>query len=378
MTAISADRPATRLATRLAFLATGIALSCWAPLVPFAKARLGVDDGQLGLLLLCLGFGSILAMPVTGMLSARLGARPMILLGGIGAGLSLPVLAFASSPPALGTALLGFGASIGTLDVAINAHAVEVEAAAKRPLMSGFHALFSIGGFAGSGGITLLLSLGTAPLPAAICWGVLTLAIVGGASGGLLRIKPAASAAAFAFPRGIVLLIAGLTAVTFLIEGAILDWSALLITTADIVPPSQGGLGYMLFSIAMTAGRLLGDAIVARLGPRRVLIVGGLLAVAGFVVLLAVPLRPLAMAGFLLIGLGAANLVPVLFSAAGRQHTMPPALAIAAVTTTGYAGILAGPAAVGFVAQAVGLTASFWLLAALMCLVPLLARPAAR
>jgi MFS family permease len=378
MTAISADSPATRLATRLAFLATGIALSCWAPLVPFAKARLGVDEAQLGLLLLCLGFGSILAMPITGMLSARLGARPMILLGGAGAGLLLPALAFANSPTALGAALLGFGASIGTLDVAINAHAVEVEAAAKRPLMSGFHALFSIGGFAGSGGITLLLSLGLAPFPSALCWGVLTLVIIGAAASGLLRIKPAGSGAAFAFPKGVVLLIAGLTAVTFLIEGAILDWSALLITSKNMVPASQGGVGYMLFSIAMTLGRLSGDAIVARLGPRRMLIIGGLIAVAGFVVLLAQPLRPIAMAGFLLIGLGAANLVPVLFSAAGRQRTMPPSLAIAAVTTTGYAGILAGPAAVGFVAQAVGLTTSFWLLAALMCLVPLLARPAAQ
>jgi MFS family permease len=378
MTALSADRPATRLSTRLAFLATGLALSCWAPLVPFAKARLGVDEGQLGLLLLCLGFGSILAMPITGMLCARLGARPMILLGGIGAGLLLPALAFANSPPALAAALLGFGASIGTLDVAINAHAVEVEAAARRPLMSGFHAQFSIGGFVGAGGMTLLLSLGVAPLPSALCAGVLTLVIIGCASGGLLRIRPAGSEAAFAFPKGVVLLIAGLTAVTFLIEGAILDWSALLITSKNIVPASQGGVGYMLFSAAMTVGRLFGDATVARLGARRMLIVGGLLAVIGFVVLLAVPLRPIAMAGFLLIGLGASNLVPVLFSAAGRQRTMPPALAIAAITTTGYAGILAGPAAVGFVAQAVGLTASFWLLAALMCLVPLLARPAAQ
>ena len=378
MTTLSADRPATRLSTRLAFLATGIALSCWAPLVPFAKARLGVDEGQLGLLLLCLGFGSILAMPITGALCARLGARPMILLGGTGAGLLLPALGFANSPAALGAALLGFGASIGTLDVAINAHAVEVEAAAKRPLMSGFHAQFSIGGFVGAGGMTLLLSFGVAPLASALSAGVLTLAIIGGASGGLLRIKPAGGGAAFAFPKGVVLLIAGFTAVTFLIEGAILDWSALLITSKNIVPASQGGVGYMLFSAAMTMGRLSGDAIVARLGPRRMLITGGLVAVMGFVVLLAMPWPPIVMAGFLMIGLGAANLVPVLFSAAGRQRAMPPALAIAAITTTGYAGILAGPAAVGFVAQAVGLVASFWLLAALMGLVPLLARAAVR
>jgi predicted MFS family arabinose efflux permease len=378
MTAITVDRPATRLSTRLAFLATGFAMACWAPLVPFAKARLGVDEAQLGLLLLCLGVGSILAMPITGMLSVRLGSRPMILLGGIGAGLLLPMLAFANSPITLGLALLLFGASIGTLDVAMNAHAVEVEAAARKPLMSGFHALFSIGGFAGAGGMTLLLSLAIAPLPAALWCAILTLAIIGGTAPGLLRTKQTAGGASFAFPKGVVLLIAALAAVTFLIEGAILDWGALLITSNQFVPTAQGGLSYMLFSIAMTVGRLAGDAIVARLGARLVLIAGGLLAVAGFVVLLSAPFRPIAMAGFLLIGLGASNIVPVLFSAAGRQQTMPPALAIAAITTTGYAGILAGPAAVGLVAHAIGLNGSFWLLAGLLCLVPLFARPAAQ
>jgi predicted MFS family arabinose efflux permease len=353
-------------------------MACWAPLVPFTKARLGVDEAQLGLLLLCLGVGSILAMPITGILSVRLGSRPMILLGGIGAGLLLPVLAFANSPMTLGLALLFFGASIGTLDVAMNAHAVEVEAAATKPLMSGFHALFSIGGFAGAGGMTLLLSLGIAPLQAALCCAILTLAIIGGTASGLLRTKQTAGGASFAFPKGVVLLIAALAAVTFLIEGAILDWGALLITSNQFVPAAQGGLSYMLFSIAMTAGRLTGDAIVARLGARVVLIAGGALAVSGFVVLLAAPFRPIAMTGFLLVGLGASNIVPVLFSAAGRQRTMPPALAVAAITTTGYAGILAGPAAVGFVAHAIGLNASFWLLAGLLCLVPLFARPAAQ
>jgi predicted MFS family arabinose efflux permease len=378
MTDISADRPATRLATRLAFLATGFGMACWAPLVPFAKARLGVDEAQLGLLLLCLGVGSLLAMPITGVLSARMGSRPMILLGGIGLCALLPVLAFAHSPVVMGLALLVFGASLGTIDVAMNAHAVEVETAAGKPLMSGFHAMFSIGGFAGAGGMTLLLSLGVRPLPAALCSAALTLAAVAGAAPGLLRTKHTAGDGAFVFPRGVVLLIAGLAAVTFLAEGALLDWSALLITQKGLAPAAQGGLGYMLFSIAMTVGRLSGDAVVARLGGRKVLLAGGLLAVAGFVVLLVAPVGPAAMAGFLLIGLGASNIVPVLFSAAGKQKTMPPAMAVAAITTTGYAGILAGPAVVGFVAHAIGLTTSFWLLAGLMCLVPLLAKPAAQ
>ena len=378
MTALPADRPATRLANRLAFLAAGFCVACWAPLIPFAKARLAVNDAQLGLLLLCVGVGSLLAMPITGLLSARIGSRSMILLGGVGMGVLLPVLAVGATPVVMGGALLLFGASLGTLDVAMNAHAVEVEAVAPQPLMSGFHAMYSVGGFAGAGAMTLLLSLAVAPLPAAIASGALTLAAVAWAAPSLLSTRHAAADAPFAIPKGVVLLIAGLCAATFLVEGAMLDWGALLIAHRRLAPVTEGGLGYMLFSIAMTFGRFTGDAVIARLGPRRVLIGGALVAVAGFVALLATPGGPMALGGFLLIGLGAANLVPVLFSAAGRQRTMPPPMAIAAVTTTGYAGILAGPAMVGFVAQSIGLTAAFWLLAVLMCLPAIFARPATR
>jgi len=378
MTDASADRPATRLATRLAFLVAGFGVACWAPLVPFAKARLGVDDAQLGLLLLCVGVGSLLAMPITGAVSARRGSRPMILLGGVGLSVLLPALAFADSPLWLGLALLLFGASLGTIDVAMNAHAVEVEAAAGTPLMSGFHALFSIGGFAGAGAITLLMSVGLAPGWSAVIAAVAMLAAMLGADRGLLRTRGAAGESVFALPKGVVLLIAGLAAVAFLVEGAMLDWGALLITREHLVTAAQGGLGFVLFSIAMTAGRLSGDAIVRRLGARRVLIAGGLVTVAGFIVLLTAPIGLVAMAGFLLIGLGASNVVPVLFSATGRQTVMSPSLAIAAITTTAYAGVLAGPALVGFVSQAIGLAGAFWVLAALMCLAPLFAKTAAQ
>jgi MFS family permease len=180
----------------------------------------------------------------------------------------------------------------------------------------------------------------------------------------------------FVMPHGIVLLLAGLGAVTFLVEGAILDWSALLIVDAGLAAAAQGGLGYMLFSIAMTIGRLTGNHIIARFGNRRVLVWGGLLTVAGFVLLLTAPFAQIAMAGFLLIGFGASNIVPVLFSLAGRQTVMPAVLAVAALTTTGYAGILAGPAAVGFVSRHFGLPAAFWLLAVLVALVPVFARRA--
>ena len=352
-------------------------MACWAPLVPFAKARVGVDDGQLGLLLLCLGIGSILAMPLTGWLSARFGSKPMILGGGICAALLLPLLATTGSAVGLAATLLGFGASLGTIDVAMNIHAVEVEQAGKRPMMSGFHAMFSIGGFAGAGGMTLLLSTGAAPLTGALCGGAMTLAALGLAWPRLLVARGGEPIPLVA-PRGVVLLLAGLAAATFLVEGALLDWSALLIVGARLASVAQGGIGYMVFSIAMTIGRLTGDIIVARAGNARVLAGGGLLAVAGFALLLTTQTAAVAMLGFLLIGFGASNIVPVLFSLTGRQTVMPAGLAVAALTTTGYAGILAGPAVIGFVSQAIGLKAAFWLLAALMALVPMFARRAAK
>ena len=373
----SADSAATRLATRLAFFVAGFVMACWAPLVPFAKANIGADEGQLGLLLLCLGLGSIIAMPLTGWISAQVGSKPMILTGGLGLVLVLPLLPVIDSPLLLGAALLLFGASLGTIDVAMNVHAVEVEKAASIPLMSGFHAMFSVGGFAGAGGITFLLSQGASPLASALCGSALALGAILLAWPRLLRVR-GGEPPAFVAPRGIVLLLAALAGLTFLVEGAILDWSALLLLGRNLVDSAQGGLGYMLFSVAMTVGRLTGDRVVGALGDRRVLVWSGLLTVTGFVLLLSMDWTAGALLGFVLIGLGASNIVPVLFSRAGRQTVMPAGLAVAAVTTTGYAGILAGPAAMGFVSQMTSLTWAFWMLAALMLLVPIFARSATR
>lgn len=374
----SANRADTRLATRLAFLAAGCGMGCWSPLVPYAQARLGIGEAETGLLLLCLGIGSIVAMPLTGALASRLGSKPVIVASGIGVAAVLPVLAFAGSIGLLALALLLFGAALGTLDVAMNVHAIEVEAASDKPLMSGFHALFSLGGFAGSAGSTFLLSAGVAPFPTAFCGAIVTLLAILVAWPRLLRTLQPAQSRAFVVPRGIVLLLAALAAVTFLMEGAMLDWGALLITQAGFVSVAQGGLGYMLFSIAMTIGRFSGDRIVARAGEFRVLFWGGLATVAGFAVLLAAPIAAVAMAGFLLIGFGASNIVPVLFSQTGRQTAMPTGLAVAALTTTGYLGVLLGPALIGFIAHAIGLRGAFLLLAGLMCLVPIFANRAAR
>jgi hypothetical protein len=374
----SADRPETRLATRLAFLVAGFAVACWAALVPYAKQRLQIDDGVLGLLMLGLGAGSIAAMLATGALNARYGSRPIIIAGGFGLVVLLPTLAVAGSPLSLGVALVAFGAALGSLDVAMNIHAVEVERAATRPLMSGFHALFSVGGFLGASMMASLLSARIAPLASTLIAAVLMAAAMAFAAPRLLRASGAESGPSIVVPHGIVLVLAAMTCVMFLVEGAILDWSALLVTGKGIVSEARGGLGYSLFAVAMTTGRLGGDFVTARVGDRATLFWGGLATIAGFVLLLAAPVDLVAMGGFLLIGLGASNIVPVLFRAAGAQRAMPAGLAVAAITTAGYAGVLVGPAAIGFAAKALGLPGAFWLLGALVGFVVLGARTVAQ
>jgi hypothetical protein len=374
---LSANRPETRFATRLAFLVAGFAVACWAALVPYAQQRLQIDDGVLGLLMLGLGAGSIAAMLASGVLNAHYGSRPIIIAGGFGLVVLLPMLAVAGSPLSLGVALIAFGAALGSLDVAMNIHAVEVERAATRPLMSGFHALFSVGGFLGASMMASLLSARIAPLASTLIAAVLMAAAMAFAAPRLLRASGAEGGPSIVAPQGIVLVLAAMACVMFLVEGAILDWSALLVTGKGIVSEARGGLGYSLFAVAMTAGRLGGDFVTARVGDRATLFWGGLATIAGFVLLLAAPLDLAAMGGFLLIGLGASNIVPVLFRAAGAQRAMPAGLAVAAITTAGYAGVLVGPAAIGFAAKALGLPGAFWLLGALVGLVVLGARTVA-
>ena len=324
------------LATRLAFVAAGFGVACWAPLVPFAKTRCHLGDGTMGLVLLLLGAGSIVAMPLAANLSGRFSSKPIVLSGGVGLAVILPLLSIVSSPIALGVALFVFGASLGSLDVAMNLHAVDVEHASGKPLMSGFHALFSVGGFLGSGIVTALLSRGIAPGSSTIFSSIILVSLIVVALPRMLTNRERTKQPLFAIPRGIVLVIAIFAAISFLVEGALLDWSALLLVGEHLVSAAHGGLGYMLFSIAMTLSRFVGDGIVARFGNRIVLTLGGVIALLGLCGLLLAPAAWIALVSFVFVGLGAANIVPILFRLAGTQHTMPKGLAVAALTTAGY------------------------------------------
>jgi predicted MFS family arabinose efflux permease len=365
---ITAPLPARaeQMSTRIVFFIAGFGVAAWAPLVPFAKARAGLDEGTLGLLLLCLGVGSMLAMPASGVLVARFGCRRLIVGSSILMCLTLPLLAVISNQALLGLALLLFGAGLGTLDCVVNIQAVIVERASGRTMMSGFHGLFSVGGIAGAGGVSALLSLGASPLLASLGVVALIGALLSYAAPSFLPYGGEGEGPAFAIPHGIVLFIGILCFIVFLTEGAMLDWSAVFLMSVRGVDPSHAGLGYTAFATTMTIGRLMGDRIVQRLGSARIILFGGLLAGGGLALATLSPSWLAGLGGFALVGAGCSNIVPVLFTAVGRQKTMPEHVAVPAISTLGYAGILAGPAAIGFVAHATSLSLALLGLAGLL------------
>lgn len=380
MTEPGADAQARRTlaaactATRLTFLVAGVAMAAWAPMVPYAKARLVLDEATLGLVLLALGGGSAVSMPLVGVLAHRWGYRRIIVGASLLAALVLPLLTWVPGVAGLTATLFGYGFLLGTMDVAMNSHAVEVERRDGRALMSGFHGLFSVGGLLGSAGLSALLSLGLPLLAAAAVIAVLLVVVVLSQRTNLLPADESTDSslpAKLHLPDRLLLLLGLLCFVSFLAEGALLDWSAVFLREVRAVAPSMAGFGYSCFSVAMAVGRLAGDAVIMRLGPVLAVRAGAAVAAAGLLLATLVPTVSAGLFGFALVGLGAANIVPVMFSAAGRLPNRAPSMSLATVTALGYAGMLSGPALIGFVAHASSLALALSLIAILLLVVSL-------
>ncbi|MDR6349694.1 MULTISPECIES: MFS transporter [unclassified Pantoea] len=367
------------LGTRIVFLIAGLGMSAWAPLVPFASQRLALSGASLGGLLLCLGIGSLAAMPITGGLIARFGGRRVMLCSTLVVLAMLPLLATLNVMWLMAATLMVFGAGLGMLDVAMNVQAVEVEKAARKPMMSGFHGFFSLGGIIGAGSVSLLLGSGLTPLQAVGAVMVLIVLLLVWSLPTLMTERlHQPDQPWLVIPRGWVAFLGLLCFILFLAEGAVLDWGALLLLQSPEMSPAHAGLGYAVFSVAMTIGRLTGDKVIQRFGRYPVMLTGALAAAAGMTLAVLLPWPQIALLAFLLVGFGLANTVPMLFNAAGNQHDMPSNLAISAMTTLGYAGILSGPALIGLISQWISLSGAFLLIALLLLAVAASARRVAR
>jgi predicted MFS family arabinose efflux permease len=328
-------------------------------MVPLAKERTGLNEAGLGLILLCMGGGAILSMPFVGPLIRRTGSRKIIVVSGVIASLVLPFLTIADTAFTLAVALFVFGATLGWLDVAMNSQAVVVQDRIGRPVMSAFHGMFSLGGLFGAMVFGLFLMIGLTPFISACVIAVALLITVVTHYRYFLDHPESEGPKPFVLklPRGPVLLLGIFCLITFLPEGAF--------------SVSMAGAGYSVFSVAMALMRFTGDGLVHKYGPDKIVFWGAALAATGLLVAVFTPWQATVLAGFLLIGIGAANVVPVLFSAAGKADKNAPELGLAAVTTMGYAGQLAGPAVIGFIAQTTSLPIALALMAGPMMLVSL-------
>ncbi|MEX4004441.1 MFS transporter [Paraburkholderia sp. EG285A] len=351
---------------RLAFLLAGIGATAWAPLVSIAKERVHIGNGSMGAVLLFLGIGSVAAMLVSGRLYERFGCRAVLSASLLVIAVTLPFLASADSLIALAIGLLVFGLGVGVTDCAINIWAVAVEKEVGRAIMSGLHGHFSLGGVLSPIIISLLLF---ARSPTVVATGVVSLLVLLGLFSARPSMPPqqaTVSRRLLAIPRGPVAMLGILCFVVYLAEGAVFDWSAVFLVSERGADAAHAGLGYAAFSLAMTLCRLYGDSMVKGLGIGRVVAVGGMCSAIGLGLVVLIPRFDVSLAGFAVLGIGCSNLVPIFFTAAGKQRQMPATTAIPAIATVGYAGVLAGPSAIGAIAALFSLSGSLLVVALLL------------
>jgi MFS family permease len=358
------------------FFLHGLVFSTWVSRIPAVQQKLGLSAPALGLALLGVAMGSVPALPVSGYLISKRGSRPVLIASTCLYCASLCGMAFAPGALPLTCALVVYGAAAGMMDVSMNAHGVMVEARSGRPMMSGFHAWFSLGGIAGAALGGLVARMGVPVelhfVPASACFLVAGLA----AARGLLppSVDAVPHGPAFA-PLTRPLVALGVLAFCLLLcEGAVADWTALYLRDGLRANEGLAAMGYAVFSAAMTVGRLLGDRLTARVGPSRVVRSGSLLAAAGLATALLSPSIVPALTGFGAVGAGYSAIVPLIFAAAGRAGGEPAGRGLAAVSTAGYFGFLVGPPLIGFLAGAFTLRAALWLLCGLTLAGAILAR----
>jgi len=366
-----------RAATTGVFFVNGAAWGVWAAQIPFVQERFELSKSALGLVLLAMSVGVILAMLVAGQAAVRLGSARATRLGAVALCLVSPLPLLAPEVLLLPVALLVFGAASAIMDVSMNAHGAAIERTLGRPVMSSLHAGWSFGGFAGAGAAGLATVVGVDSRLQPTIAAALLLA-------GLLACLPAlgpgsatAAGGRFRLPSRDVVLLAALCFLIMVTEGAMADWGGVYLRGDLGASAGLAATTFAAFAAGMTIGRLTGDWLNRRLGAMRLLRSGSALAALALGTLLLVADPVVALAGLVLVGVGVANGVPLLFSAAGRGDVETSGPSIAAVSSMGSIGFLVGPPFIGFLADATSLPLALTTLCAATGAVALLAGRAA-
>lgn len=374
---------AQRLSTRFSFFGLGFATAAWAPLIPFAQQRLHFNHADFGLLLLCSGLGAMLAMPATGKIVQRIGCRVPIGFALLLLAVLLPSLSLWTTPLMMAITLFLFGTAAGSLGVALNIQAVVVEKNSLKSLMSGFHGMASLGGLAGVLTITALLALSISAVMSAFAVSLLLVIIIFLSVPYSIKAVENTSLEASSkvkksirqrLPQPLIILIGIACFIIFMTEGAAMDWSGIYLTQQYGVNTAFAGLAYTFFAIAMTTGRFTGHYLIRYFGEKKLLTYSAICATLGLALVSIAPYWWLVLVGYTLVGTGCSNIVPIMFSRAGRQTVMPSAVALSCVSTLAYTGILVGPAFIGMVSELIGLSTVFMALSGLLLLIVALNR----
>ncbi|MDH6342504.1 putative MFS family arabinose efflux permease [Parabacteroides sp. PFB2-12] len=354
------------VANRVAFMVIGVLEAAWAPLVPYVKSAFAMDEGTLGLLMLCSGFGSICALPLSGFLVNRFGAKKVVYVSGLLMAFALLTISLLINMWLTGVMLMVFGSCTITIDVAANMNGIAIERKTGRHLMSGFHGGYSLGTLIGAGAMSVLFTLGLIPKWAVVICMVFTLLALAFGCRDLLSKESLMPATPIEKPRKsklyippMVVVVGLLCFIMYAAEGAVMGWSAIFVSQERGINISIAGFFYTAFAVAMTIMRLCGDKIVDRLGQRVVVAGGALLISVGFMIVVLIDSTIAAVAGFAMVGFGAANVVPQFVSFTAHIKGMATHNIISFINALGYSGILLGPVIIGFVGKQYGLHISF-------------------
>ncbi len=373
---------AARTAVTVVFFASGASYGSWVARIPALQDGLGATKSELGLALFGVAAGAVVALPLAGWLSARLGSRRVTRAALVAVAVTLPLPALATSLLGLGLAFAALGGAGAMLDLAMNAHGVAVEERYARPILSSFHASFSFGGLVGAAAGGLAAAAGIEPL-AQFTGAALVIAAIAAWSGRTLLsrdVDRVETGPVYGRPTAALTALAVLAFAVLFAEGAAADWSGVYLN--DTIGTGEGAatVAFIAFSALMTIGRLAGDRLTAAWGSVGLTRASGALAAVGLATALVVQTTPVAVLGFACLGAGLATVVPTVFRAAGAR-TSSPGAGIAAVSTVGYSAFLVGPPFLGFLADATSLPLALWTVVGLCALIALLAgatAPAAR
>jgi MFS family permease len=344
-----------RIAVKIAFFLNGFILANWQSRLPRIQDMFKADDGLIAMVLFCMALGAVIAMPFTGYVIIRNGSRRVTLISVIGYALMIAFIPVMPGIIGLMVLFLVTGIITGMLDVAMNAQAVIVEQQYRKPIMTSFHAMFSVGMALGAWCGALFADLQFTLLYHFTL--IATLSLIGAfwVSRNLVHDKPEKNSISegplFRIPNKALISVGIIAFCCMMGEGAMSEWSVNYMENITLSTRTVAPLALSAFATAMTFGRLIGDRIRIRLGDARLIILGGIMATVGLSIALLYPIPDFAIAGFFMVGLGLSTIVPITYSIAGNAKGLPSGVGIAMVTTVGYSGFLFGPPIIGFISD---------------------------